>query len=253
MIVKRAEAPLKLSEMSKEQLIAKVQQLEKREAILYQRLDKLIVIGKGFRNLSKKDKKLTLLGNTKALEEQLVREVARSLREESPLTVMMLDLDGMKKVNDTLGHEAGDKMLFAVQEVIVERLRKEDFAAREGGDEFYVLMPNTDMKGAQNVGSDIKRQLGNYLKNHRSNEDELVKNAKSDEEKKKYGEEREEWDALRQLLPNGIGISIGIAIMDEYAHNIVNVEKIIDIGKELRGTADQNMYSDKKSKNAQRK
>ena len=240
--------PVKLSEMSREQLIARIELLEERERRHVERETTLIKIGKKLKTLTKTDKKLTKLANSKALEEQLVKEVARSLRTETPLAVMMLDLDGLKRVNDTLGHDTGDKMLFAVQEVIVGRIRKEDFAAREGGDEFYILMPKTHLEGAQNVGNDIKTKLSNYLENHIAVEEDNIKNANSEDERKREEKDRGDWNALRKLLPKGISISVGIAVMDEYSHSVIDIDKIRDIGQGLRREADERMYGEKKGK-----
>jgi len=95
-----------------------------------------------FRKLATVDP-LTGLHNRRVAEQRLAGEVARSQRYRQPLTVMMLDLDGFKQVNDRHGHAAGDAVLreFAVR--LNTAIRGSDVAMRIGGDEFMVLLPGT--------------------------------------------------------------------------------------------------------------
>ena len=87
---------------------------------------------------------LTGIPNRRALDEQLVRELARSLRSREPLTVLLADLDGFKSLNDTSGHAAGDAALSAVASALVRVVREEDLVARYGGEEFAILLPGCD-------------------------------------------------------------------------------------------------------------
>jgi diguanylate cyclase (GGDEF)-like protein/PAS domain S-box-containing protein len=91
---------------------------------------------------------LTDLFNRRYLEETLVRELARSVRDERPVCVLMFDLDKFKHINDKLGHAAGDAVLQAVGQVLASRTRRGDVACRYGGDEFVVVLPATDLESA---------------------------------------------------------------------------------------------------------
>lgn len=85
---------------------------------------------------------LTNLGNRRAFRGDLRWTLAQSLRDRAPLTVMIADIDGLKRVNDTEGHERGDELLVAVARAISSSSRTSDSAYRIGGDEFALLMPS---------------------------------------------------------------------------------------------------------------
>jgi diguanylate cyclase (GGDEF)-like protein len=91
---------------------------------------------------------LTGLYNRRALTERLTRAAAAARRHEEPLSVLMIDLDRFKQTNDTYGHEAGDEVLCTVADCLREALRAEDIYGRWGGDEFLVVLPQTDSSGA---------------------------------------------------------------------------------------------------------
>ncbi len=88
---------------------------------------------------------LTGLLNRWAFKRIAVREIFRSRRSGGALSVLMMDLDGMKKVNDRLGHSCGDAVLQAVAGALQEALRERDSIARMGGDEFCILLPDTEL------------------------------------------------------------------------------------------------------------
>jgi diguanylate cyclase (GGDEF)-like protein len=90
---------------------------------------------------------LTGLPNRRSAEETLKLLLANADRSGTPLAVAMFDLDHFKKVNDVFGHEKGDQLLAAVGDVATTT-RVSDFVARFGGEEFLVLLPNTDVPGA---------------------------------------------------------------------------------------------------------
>jgi diguanylate cyclase (GGDEF)-like protein/PAS domain S-box-containing protein len=92
---------------------------------------------------------LTGLCNRRFLEENLARELHRARRGNSPLCVVMLDLDNFKPFNDTFGHEAGDSMLRELGQMLREKLRKSDIACRYGGDEFVLVLPDSSLADAQ--------------------------------------------------------------------------------------------------------
>lgn len=99
---------------------------------------------------------LTGVRNRRHFDEVYQQEVARSRRYGTPLTVAMLDIDSFKQINDRFGHRAGDAVLVAVGEVL-RNGRSTDISARYGGDEFVILMPNTDLSGATAVAERIRR------------------------------------------------------------------------------------------------
>ena len=98
---------------------------------------------------------LTGLANRRVFATELGRQLARERRYGGESSLLMIDLDGFKDVNDTLGHAAGDLVLQAVSYLLVERVRDTDLAARLGGDEFAVLLPETPREGAEVLAIDI--------------------------------------------------------------------------------------------------
>jgi diguanylate cyclase (GGDEF)-like protein len=103
---------------------------------------------------------LTRLGNHRAFQEELDRQLATATRYGGALTLVIIDLDSFKKVNDTMGHAAGDKLLHAAAGLIAARIRRSDRAYRTGGDEFAVIMPQTT---ADSAGIPISRLLAAAL------------------------------------------------------------------------------------------
>jgi len=98
---------------------------------------------------------LTGFYNHRFLHERLGEEVVRSQRARRPLSVLMLDLDDFKLVNDTFGHLFGDRVLTFTAELIRSTLRASDIAARYGGDEFAVILPETDADDARRTAERI--------------------------------------------------------------------------------------------------
>ena len=94
---------------------------------------------------------LTGLYNHGYLLSRLLEEIGRAQRLQHPLSVVILDLDGFKEVNDRHGHLAGDTVLHLVAAAIQQQVRRHDIAARYGGDEFCLVLPATDRVGAQAV------------------------------------------------------------------------------------------------------
>jgi diguanylate cyclase (GGDEF)-like protein/PAS domain S-box-containing protein len=88
---------------------------------------------------------LTGLCNRRYLEDNLGRELHRAKRRNSPLCVVMLDLDNLKTFNDTFGHDAGDSMLRELAQALSEKVRKSDIACRYGGDEFVLVLPDSSV------------------------------------------------------------------------------------------------------------
>jgi diguanylate cyclase (GGDEF)-like protein len=102
---------------------------------------------------------LTGLGNRRMLDETLTRELARHERRSHTCSIVTLDLDGFKALNDRDGHAAGDALLAAVGVALQELLRAQDTAVRQGGDEFLVLLPQTDARGAERVALVIRERI----------------------------------------------------------------------------------------------
>jgi diguanylate cyclase (GGDEF)-like protein len=90
---------------------------------------------------------------------RLEQAFATAERYGRPLSYLMLDLDQLKDVNDTLGHESGDQALQRVAQAIMQAMRKSDVAARYGGDEFAILLPDTDAYGAYVEAERIRRAV----------------------------------------------------------------------------------------------
>ena len=109
-------------------------------------------------NLVREDQ-LTGALNRRGMDEAFARELARTARLQAPLSIGMLDLDHFKKLNDSLGHQAGDEALRHLTRVVQDMLRPTDTLARYGGEEFLILLPNTDLDEAELVLKRIQREL----------------------------------------------------------------------------------------------
>jgi diguanylate cyclase (GGDEF)-like protein len=103
---------------------------------------------------------LTGLPNRRALDEQLDIAISRSKSTGNPFSVVMMDLDGFKLVNDTYGHETGDDVLRQVAAILTKNLRSTDFLARFGGDEMTLVLPETDLPQA----TIVSQKLQNFLR-----------------------------------------------------------------------------------------
>lgn len=102
---------------------------------------------------------LTGLLRREAVLRQLQAECAHAVRSARPLSVFMIDLDHFKSVNDTHGHIFGDLILQRVAEVMHERIRAVDSLGRYGGEEFLLVLPDTDLEGAQQLAAKVRRAV----------------------------------------------------------------------------------------------
>lgn len=102
---------------------------------------------------------LTGLANRRAFEDALARDVARADRQSLPLTVLVVDADDLERVNQAQGRAIGDVALRALTEVLVQATRVSDVVARIGGDEFGLILPNTNVQGAQVVAERIRNNI----------------------------------------------------------------------------------------------
>lgn len=106
---------------------------------------------------------LTGLPNKRSVADNFKRMFAHASRTNTPLAVVMLDLDHFKALNDTYGHPAGDQVLASVGAALRATLRDGDFAGRNGGEEFAVLLPDTDGAGARAVAEKLRKAIADVV------------------------------------------------------------------------------------------
>jgi diguanylate cyclase len=145
------QAPVSLSDELK-QLVSRVQSIESESKKTKAALEEQ-------RHKATHDA-LTGLPNREAYNERAFHELERFKRYGRPLSMAVCDIDYFKKINDTYGHQAGDKVLKLIAKLISTRLRNVDFAARFGGEEFVILMPETEPNQAQSVLEKIRKVIG---------------------------------------------------------------------------------------------
>ncbi|MEM4647946.1 MAG: GGDEF domain-containing protein [Candidatus Pacearchaeota archaeon] len=104
---------------------------------------------------------LTGLWNRSLLNDILGKEVSRAIRHKKTFSIMLIDIDDFKKYNDKFGHLQGDEALKTVTGVIIKNIRKEDFAVRFGGEEFLIVLPETNAAKALNVAKRIREIINN--------------------------------------------------------------------------------------------
>jgi diguanylate cyclase len=111
--------------------------------------------------------------NRRGLEEAFEKEVGRARRRQSALCVALLDIDNFKRLNDSLGHDAGDAALIHLATVIRETMRPQDTVARFGGEEFIILLPETPVEDAQTAVVRLQRELTRRIFLH-NNDRQLI-------------------------------------------------------------------------------
>ncbi len=117
-------------------------------AMLYERTEKLSVTDG-----------LTGLDNHQQMQALLENEVVRCRRYNSPLSVIIMDLDHFKQVNDSYGHQKGDEILLEFSTIMKKFCRSNDVAARYGGEEFFLVLPETHIKGALHIAERIREEM----------------------------------------------------------------------------------------------
>ncbi|MEA4856719.1 GGDEF domain-containing protein, partial [Solidesulfovibrio sp.] len=100
---------------------------------------------------------LTRIHNRRAFDERLVEELRRHQRYGHSMSLLMLDIDHFKSINDSYGHLMGDHVLREVGKIISERLRSTDFTARYGGEEFVVILPQTTEEQSRILAERLRR------------------------------------------------------------------------------------------------
>jgi len=117
--------------------------------------EKLLAVNEKLRELSIRDE-LTGLYNHRYLQERLTEEFTRAVRYGYPISCLILDLDHFRRVNDTLSHTGGDEVLKEAAGLLLENCRLSDLIARFGGEEFVILLPDTDKNGAMAVAEKLR-------------------------------------------------------------------------------------------------
>jgi len=103
--------------------------------------------------------RLTDILNRRGIEPQIAREISRAVRHGTPLSLLILDVDHFKKINDQYGHSVGDLVLRSAAQVIAKTVRATDLVGRWGGEEFLVLLPHTDLQHARLAAERIRKAI----------------------------------------------------------------------------------------------
>lgn len=106
---------------------------------------------------------LTNLYNRRFFEQRAREEIERSIRHHVPVTLLMLDVDHFKRINDIYGHQTGDRVLQSVAHHLKESVRESDVCARYGGEEFILLLPSTPGRNAMFLADRLRRGLGDLM------------------------------------------------------------------------------------------
>lgn len=122
----------------------------------------LLSIGEKWEQLASVDM-LTCLPNRRSMEERLQQEISRVYRGAAPFTLVIADIDDFKKINDSFGHIVGDYILKSLALIIREKLRKHDLVGRWGGEEFLILLPETDEQGAYDALQKVRSEISDAL------------------------------------------------------------------------------------------
>lgn len=150
-----ANAELGKLNVSNELLILDLKRSKKKTEMLALELQ---TANEKLRDLASKDG-LTGLYNHRFFQEALDKEISRSVRYEKALTLILLDIDHFKKVNDQYGHPAGDIVLKFISAIMQKAVRESDLVVRYGGEEFAIILPETDLKGGAILAERLRREV----------------------------------------------------------------------------------------------
>lgn len=139
---------------SHEELLLTKKQAEEAESRIKELESELMQVSELVR-----EDQLTGALNRRGLDETMDRELKKSDRNKSVLSIAMIDIDNFKKLNDSLGHQAGDRALTHLTQVIKETVRPSDSVGRYGGEEFVIVLPNTTLEAAIEVIQRLQRDL----------------------------------------------------------------------------------------------
>ncbi|HEU4889575.1 MAG TPA: GGDEF domain-containing protein [Thermoanaerobaculia bacterium] len=123
--------------------------------------------GKAFYHHLAEHDSLTGLHNARALTDRYQRTLEHAAATHEPLAILLIDVDKLKEINDAFGHAAGDHALVLVADALRSSKRAADLAARWGGDEFAILLPDADITAAMRVAEDVITYLRNLPDRHR--------------------------------------------------------------------------------------
>ncbi|HYO60026.1 diguanylate cyclase [Archangium sp.] len=155
----RVKSMLRLKALQ-DTLVEKNRELDRANKELAQKREELLA-------LTRTDA-LTGLYNRRYFEERLTEEFARSTRYRSPLSLVMMDIDHFKRLNDTYGHPFGDEVLRMVARTVKGKLREVDFVARYGGEEMIALLPETGPKEALGACERVREAIASIQLEHRA-------------------------------------------------------------------------------------
>ena len=113
---------------------------------------------------------LTMLMNRRRMSERLAEEVARVRRSRNALSLILLDIDRFKTINDDHGHAQGDRVIASVADVLRASVRRVDMVSRWGGEEFLILLPDTDVQAAAELAERIRGQVTARVRRHETSE-----------------------------------------------------------------------------------
>ncbi|HSM23862.1 MAG TPA: GGDEF domain-containing protein, partial [Anaerolineaceae bacterium] len=135
-----------------------IRALEKANQSSMSKLDEISKLQKQLQEQAIRDP-LTGLFNRRFFDEYFKTELIRSIREEKPISLLMVDIDHFKTVNDRFGHEVGDKTLQLLADILQSMFRKSDVSCRFGGEEFLILLPGLDPNQAINRAEALREKI----------------------------------------------------------------------------------------------
>jgi polar amino acid transport system substrate-binding protein len=118
-------------------------------------------LNKEMRNMSETDH-LTAIYNRRKMTELFDREITRYNRYKYPLSIILIDIDYFKKVNDQFGHNQGDKTLKEVASILKTEARESDYVGRWGGEEFLIICPETDLDGVRTLAEKLRNTISEF-------------------------------------------------------------------------------------------